>query len=157
MDETIANHLRRTYNLLIGQRRAEQVKIEIGSAIPLDHELTMVVAGRDTISGLPRKVTVTSEEIRKALQETISAIIEVVARTLERAEPELSADLIESGIRICGGGSLLRGMDRALAIATGLRVVRAEDPLSCVARGTCVYMENLELWKETMENSDRGW
>jgi rod shape-determining protein MreB len=157
MDETIANHLRRTYNLLIGQRRAEQVKIEIGSAIPLDHELTMVVAGRDTISGLPRKVTVTSEEIRKALQETVSAIIEVVARTLERAEPELSADLIESGIRICGGGSLLRGMDRALAIATGLRVVRAEDPLSCVARGTCVYMENLELWKETMENSDRGW
>ncbi|MBN1391945.1 MAG: rod shape-determining protein [Sedimentisphaerales bacterium] len=156
MDEAIINHLKKTYNLLIGERRAEQVKIQIGSAAPLKEELTMEIAGRDTISGLPRKVIVTSEEIREALREPISAIIDAVTRALEKAEPELAADLIDNGVHICGGSSLLRGMDTVLTNATGLKVERAEDPLSCVARGTSVYLENLELWKDTMDHGDNG-
>ncbi len=157
MDEAIINHLKKTYNLLIGEPRAEKVKIQIGSAAPLEKELTMEVSGRDTISGLPRKIVITSEEIREALREPVAGIIEAVTMTLERTEPELAADLIENGVHICGGGSLLRGMDTVLANATGLNVVRVDDPLSCVARGTSVYLENLELWKDTMDYDGNGW
>ena len=153
-DEALINHLKRTYNLLIGESRAEKVKIQIGSASPLEQEMTMEIAGRDTISGLPRKIVITSEEIREAFKEPIAGIIETVMRTLERAEPELAADLIENGVTLCGGGALLRGMDKVLANATGLKVSRAEDPLTAVARGTSVYLENLELWKDTLDNSD---
>jgi rod shape-determining protein MreB len=156
MDEAVINHLKKTYNLLIGEARAEKVKIQIGSAVPLQEELTMEVAGRDTISGMPRKIVITSEEVREALRIPIAMIIDAVAATLEKAEPELSADLIDNGIHICGGGSLLRGMDAALANATGLKVVRVDDPLSSVARGTSVYMENLELWKDTMNYKENG-
>ena len=157
MDEAVINHLKRTYNLLIGEPRAEKVKIQIGSAAPLKEELTMEVAGRDTISGLPRKIVITSEEIREALREPIAAIIDTVTATLEKAEPELAADLIDNGLYMCGGGSLLRGMDTVLANATGLKVERVQDPLSCVARGTSVYLQNLELWKDTMDQSEYGW
>jgi len=157
MDEAVINHLKRTYNLLIGEARAEKVKIQIGSAAPLQEELTMEVAGRDTISGLPRKIVITSEEIREALREPIAAIIDAVTAALERAQPELAADLIDNGMHICGGGSLLREMDTILANATGLTVTRVEDPMSSVARGTSVYMENLELWKDTMNNGEHGW
>ncbi len=157
LDEAIINHLKKTYNLLIGEPRAEKVKIQIGSASPLEEELTMEIAGRDTISGLPRKIVITSEEIREALREPIASIIDAVTATLEKAEPELAADLIDNGITICGGSSLLRGMDQVLANATGLKVQRAEDPLSCVARGTSVYMENLEMWKDTLDHSEYGW
>lgn len=156
MDEAVINHLKKTYNLLVGEARAEKVKMEIGSAAPLEKELTMEVAGRDTISGMPRKIIVTSEEIREALKGPIAAILDTVMATLEKAEPELSADLIDNGIHICGGGSLLKGMDTALANATGLKVQIVEDPLSCVARGTGIYLENLELWKETMDRSEYG-
>ena len=156
-DEALINHLKRTYNLLIGEPRAEQVKIQIGSAAPLEQELTMEIAGRDTISGLPRKIVITSEEIREALKEPIAGIIETVMRTLERAEPELAADLIENGMHLCGGGSLLRGMDTVLSNATGLRVIHVEDPLSCVARGTSVYLENLEMWKDTLDQTGYAW
>ena len=152
MDEAVINHLKKTYNLLIGESRAEKVKIQIGSAVPLKEELTMEVAGRDTISGMPRKVTITSQEIREALREPIAAIIDVVTATLEKTQPELAADLIDNGVHICGGGALLRGMDTVLAIATGLKVQRVEDPLSSVAQGTSVYLENLELWKDTMDH-----
>jgi len=157
MDEAIVNHLKKTYNLLIGEPRAEKVKIQIGSAAPLEEELTMEVAGRDTISGLPRKIVITSEESREALREPIAAIIDAVTRTLEKTEPELAADLIDNGIYICGGGSLLRGMDSVISNATGLHVERVEDPLSSVAKGTSVYLENLELWKDTMDHSEHGW
>ncbi len=153
-DEALINHLKRTYNLLIGESRAEQVKIQIGSAAPLEQEMTMEIAGRDTISGLPRKIVITSEEIREAFKEPIAGIIETVMRTLERAEPELAADLIDNGVMICGGGSLLRGMDKVLSNSTGLKVTHAEDPLTCVARGTSIYLENLEILKETQ---DQGW
>ncbi|MFA5292807.1 MAG: rod shape-determining protein [Phycisphaerae bacterium] len=156
MDEAIIIHLKRTYNLLIGEPRAEQVKIQLGSAAPLAEELTMEIAGRDTISGLPRKIVITSEEIREALKEPIAGIIEAVTKTLEKAEPELAADLIENGMHLCGGGSLLREMDKVLANATGLKVIRVEEPLTCVARGTSVYLENLEIWKDTMDHSG-GW
>ena len=116
----------------------------------------MEVAGRDTISGLPRKIVITSEEIREALKEPIASIIDTVTATLEKAEPELAADLIDNGVHICGGGSLLRGVDTVLANATGLRVERTEDPLSCVAQGTSVYLENLELWKDIMDHNEYG-
>jgi len=157
MDEAVINHLKKTYNLLIGEARAEKVKIQIGSAAPLEEELTMEVAGRDTISGLPRKIVITSEEIREALREPISAIIDAVTITLEKAEPELAADLIDNGLNVCGGGALLRGMDTILANATGLNVRIVDDPLSAVARGTSVYLENLELWKDTMDHNQYGW
>ena len=157
MDEAIANHLRKTYNMLIGQASAEKVKMQIGSAAPLQEELTMEVAGRDTISGMPRKIIVTSEEIREALSDIIAVIIETVMATMAKSKPELAADLIDSGIHICGGGALLRGMDTVLANATGLNVEIVEDPLSSVGRGTCIYLENLELWKDTMDRSEYGW
>lgn len=157
MDEAIINHLKKTYNLLVGEAKAEKIKIQIGSAAPLGEELTMEVAGKDTISGLPRKIVITSEEIRQALREPIAAIIDVVAATLEKVQPELAADLIDNGVHICGGGSLLRGMDTVLANATGLKVERVDDPLSSVARGTSVYIENLELWKDSINHSKYGW
>ncbi len=157
MDEAVINHLKKTYNLLVGEPRAEKVKIQIGSAVPLKEELTIEIAGRDTISGLPRKIVITSEEIREAIREPIAAIIDTVTATLEKTQPELAADLIDNGIHICGGGALLRGMDTVLANATGLNVQRVEDPLSCVARGTSVYLENLELWKGSMDHGEYDW
>ena len=154
MDEAIIDHLKKTYNLLVGESRAERVKIEIGSASSLKEELTMEIAGRDTISGMPRKIIITSEEIRESLKDPIAAIIDAVVRTLERTKPELAADLIDNGVHICGGGSLLRGMDTILANATGLNVIRVEEPLKSVAKGTCTYIENLEMWKDTISYSE---
>lgn len=153
MDEAIMNHMKKTYNLMIGEQSAERVKIDIGSAASVGEEMTMEVRGRDMISGLPRKTTITSEEIREALQEPVSAIIEAVTRTLERCEPELAADLVENGLTLAGGGALLRGMDIVLQNATGLNVKIADDPLTCVARGTAIYLEHIEEWKTTLENS----
>lgn len=155
-DEAIINHMKKAYNLMIGEQTAERIKIEIGSAAPVGEEQTMEVRGRDMISGLPRKTLVTSEEIRSALQEPLSAITETVTRTLERAEPELAADLVDNGITLAGGGALLRGIDKVIADATGLDVRQAEDPLTCVARGTAIYLEHLEEWKHTMESDNNG-
>ncbi len=152
-DEAIVNHMKKTYNMAIGEQMAERIKIDIGSAAPMgDNEPTMEVRGRDMISGLPRKTVVTSEEIREALQEPVNNIVEAVTRTLEMAEPELAADLVDNGITMAGGSSLLRGLTTVLSNATGLEVRLADDPLTCVARGTSVYLENLELWKDTMES-----
>ena len=155
-DEAIKQHMKKTYNLDIGEQMAERIKVEIGSAAPYadGHEPTMEVKGRDMISGLPRKVQVSAEEIREALQEPVTQIIEAVSRTLEQAEPELAADLVDNGITMAGGSSLLRGLTTVISNATGLDVRLAEDPLTCVARGTAVYLENLELWKDTMESDE---
>ncbi len=150
MDEAIINHMKKTYNLMIGEQTAERIKIEIGSAAPVGEETSMDVRGRDMISGLPRKTVITSEEIREALQEPIGAIIDTVTRTLEKAEPELAADLVENGIALAGGGALLRGMNIVLQNATGLDVTIAEDPLTCVARGTAIFLEHDE-WRSTLE------
>jgi len=152
MDESIINHMKKTYNLMIGEQTAERIKIDIGSAAPVGDEMTMEVRGRDMISGLPRKTVITSEEIREALQEPVSAIIEAVTRTLERCEPELAADLVENGITLAGGGSLLRGLDIVLKNATGLESRLADDPLTCVARGTAIYLEHIEEWKSILES-----
>ena len=152
LDEAIIHYMKKNYNLTIGEQTAERVKIEIGSASPMKKETTIDVRGRDNVNGLPRKTTVTSEEIREALNEPIQAIIDVVTRTLERAEPELAADLVDNGITLAGGGALLRGIDVVISEATGLDVRIAEDPLTCVARGTSIYLDNLELWKATLES-----
>jgi rod shape-determining protein MreB len=152
-DDAIIGHMKKTYNMAIGEQTAEQIKIDIGSASPMgDNEPTMEVRGRDLISGLPRRTTVTSEEIREALLEPVTQIIQAVTQTLEQAEPELAADLVQNGITMAGGSSLLRGLTTVISNATGLDVKLAEDPLTCVARGTSVYLENLELWKDTMES-----
>ena len=153
MDEAIMGHMKKHYNLMIGEQTAERIKIEIGSAAAVGEETTMEARGRDMISGLPRKTVVTSEEIREALQEPMNAIIETVTRTLERAEPELAADLVENGIVLAGGGALLRGIDVVLQNATGMDVRIADDPLTCVAAGTAVFLENLEVWKDTIESN----
>jgi rod shape-determining protein MreB len=152
MDEAIITYMKKTYNLTIGEQTAERIKIEIGTAAPVGEPQTMDVRGRDNISGLPRKTTVNSEEIREALQEPVAAIVEAVTRTLERAEPELAADLIDNGICLVGGGALLRGLDVVFSNATGLDVRIADDPTTCVARGTSIYLENLEEWKGTLES-----
>src|ERR1051326_7626629 len=152
-DDAIVTHMKRTYNMAIGEQMAERIKIEIGSAASMNgDETTMEVRGRDMISGLPRKTVVTAQEIREALGEPIASVIEAVTQTLEQAEPELAADLGDNGITMAGGSSLLRGLPTVISNATGLDVRLAEDPLTCVARGTSVYLENLELWKDTMES-----
>ncbi|RIK69396.1 MAG: rod shape-determining protein [Planctomycetota bacterium] len=156
LDEAIMAHMKRTYNMQIGPQTAEQIKIQIGSAAPLNDEMSMEVRGRDMISGLPRKTIVTSQEVREALREPVSQILDSVTHTLERCEPELAADLVDNGIHLCGGGALLRGLDRVMADATGLDVKVVDDPLSCVARGTAVYLENLQDWRRTMETDDLG-
>ena len=151
-DEAIIHHMKKTYNLTIGEQTSERIKIEIGSAAKVGEDTTLEVRGRDNLTGLPRKTEVTREEIREALQEPIRAIIDAVKRTLERAEPELAADLVDNGICLVGGGALLRGLDVVINQETGLDVRVADDPLTCVARGTSIYLENLEDWKATMES-----
>jgi rod shape-determining protein MreB len=152
MDEAIIAYMKRTYNMMIGEQTAERIKIEIGSAAPTDTETTMEVKGRDMISGLPRRTDVTSEEIRHALLEPVNAISEAVTRTLEKASPELAADLVTNGIVMAGGGSLLRNLTVVIEKATGLPTKLADDPLTCVARGTCSYLENFDLLKNNLES-----
>ena len=141
-DEAIIQYMKRAYNLMIGERTAEEIKIKVGSAYPLEQELTMEVRGRDLVAGLPKILTITSEEIREALQETISIIVENVRVTLERCPPELAADLVDRGIMLAGGGALLRGIDKLLAEETGLPVHLSDDPLSAVALGTGIVLES---------------
>lgn len=152
LDEAIIHYMKKNYNLTVGEQTAERIKIEVGSAAPMDTETTIDVRGRDNVNGLPRKTKVTSEEIRESFNEPMQAIIDVVTRTLERAEPELAADLVDNGITLAGGGALLRGIDVVISEATGLDVTIAEDPLTCVARGTSIYLDNLEVWKATLES-----
>jgi rod shape-determining protein MreB len=145
MDECIIQYMKRVYNLMIGERTAEEIKITIGSAYPLEQETSMDVKGRDLVAGLPKTLTITSEEVREALQEPISSIVDAIRITLERCPPELSADLVDRGMVLSGGGSLLRGLDKLIAEQTGLPVHRAEDPLSAVAEGTGVVLNGLDF------------
>lgn len=146
MDMSIINYMKRAYNLLIGERTAEEIKVKIGSAIPLENELNMEVKGRDSIIGLPKTLYVTSQEIREALEETLNSIVELVRSALERCPPELSADLVDRGIVLAGGGSLIPKIDTLLTNATGLPVFVAEDALYAVANGTGVVLQDLNLW-----------
>jgi len=136
MDQAIMEYLKKTYNLMVGERTAEEIKIRIGSAFPLEEELSMDVRGRDLIAGLPKTISISSEEIREALQEPIQAIVDASKITLENTPPELAADLIDRGIVMAGGGSLLRSLDKRIAEETGLPVHIADDPLTAVVLGT---------------------
>ncbi len=148
MDEAIVQYLRRNYNLMVGERTAENIKIQIGAAIPLKEPLTMEVKGRDMVAGLPKTLTINSEEIREALSEPISTIVEAVRITLERCPPELSADLVDRGIMMAGGGALLRGLNKLISKETGLPVHIAEDPLSAVAIGTGKALDQIRFLRE---------
>lgn len=154
MGDAIIQYLARTYNLLTGEQTAERVKIGIGSAYPLDEEKVMVVKGRDKMAGLPRKIDITSEEIREALREPVGSIIEAIKMTLERTSPELAADLVDRGLTLCGGGALLRGLDKVIAQETGLPVTVDSDPLTAVARGTGVFLENLDRYSKAIESEE---
>lgn len=145
LDEAIIQYMKRAYNLMVGERTAEEIKIRVGSAFPLEQEITLEVKGRDLVAGLPKTLTVTSQEIREALLEPVSQIVESVRVTLERCPPELAADLVDRGIMMAGGGSLLRGIDKLLAEETGLPVHVADDPLSAVAEGTGRVLNELQF------------
>ena len=151
MDQAIIQHLKRTYNMMIGERTAEEIKIAIGSAFELQEELEIQVKGRDQVLGLPKILTITSEEIREALREPVSAIVDAVRVTLERTPPELSADIVDRGVVLAGGGALLRGLDQLLSRETGLHVTVCEDPLTAVALGTGKYLETLKGYKDEDE------
>ncbi|MBI5367156.1 MAG: rod shape-determining protein [Planctomycetes bacterium] len=151
LDEAVMKHLKDTYNLMIGEQTAERIKIQIGSAYASDHEQSMEVKGRDLVTGMPRKVVVNSEEIREALKEPVLAIVRSIRDTLERTPPELSADLVDQGLVLAGGGALLRGMDKLSAKEIDIPVRVAEDPLTAVAKGTGVILENLDRLKDSLE------
>lgn len=150
VDEAIMNHLRRTYNLLIGEQTAERVKIEIGSAYPLDQEMEMDVKGRDLVGGVPRTLKITSQEIREALQEPIAMIVEALKLSLESTPPELAADIVDRGIVMTGGGSLLRGIDDLFREETKLPINVVEDPLTCVVLGAGKILENLSRYEPVL-------
>lgn len=143
LDAAIINYMKRAYNLLIGERTGEEIKLRIGSAAPLDEEMTIEVKGRDSVAGLPKTILISSQEIREALHDTVSAIVEAVRNALERCPPELSADLVDRGFVLAGGGALLRGIERLLCERTGLPVTIADDPLSAVANGTGAVLAEL--------------
>jgi rod shape-determining protein MreB len=148
MNEAIIEYLKKTYNLMVGERTAEDIKIKIGSAYPLEEEMTLEVKGRDLIAGLPKAVTITSEEIRESLQEPLRAILEVTKISLERTPPELASDLIEHGIVMAGGGSLLKGLDKLISEETGLPVHVADDPVTAVANGTGKVLNEIRYLKK---------
>ena len=145
MDDAIMSHMKRVYNLLIGERTAEEIKIKIGSAYPTGEETTYEVRGRDVVAGLPKTLTITSEEIRDALKDPVALIVDAVRTTLDRCEPELAADLVDRGLVLSGGSSQLKGLDKLLAAQTGLPVTVADDPLSAVAEGTGVVLNEIDF------------
>ncbi len=147
LDEAIIQYMKRAYNLMIGERTAEEMKIRMGSAYPQKRETSVEVKGRDLVAGLPKTITITSSEIRESMLDPLNIIVESVRVTLERCPPELSADLVDRGIVLAGGGALLRGMDKLLTEETGLPVHVAEDPLSAVAEGTGKVLEELDFLK----------
>ncbi len=148
MDDAIIQYLKRKYNLLIGERTSEQIKMDLGSAFPLKEEIKLEIKGRDLVEGVPKTLAISDEEIREALAEPVSTIVEAVRMALERTPPELSADIMDKGIVLSGGGSLLRNLDQRLRNETGLPVVLAEDPLSSVVLGTGRVLEDIDLLRK---------
>jgi len=155
-DDAIVNHLRRYHNLLIGEQTAERIKITIGSAWPMEQELSMDVKGRDTVTGLPARATVTSIEIREALSGPVRKICEAVRGVLEETPPEIAADLVDSGVTIVGGGALLQGIAQALSDFLGIPARIDADPLTAVARGTGIFLERLELFSKVLSSDDES-
>jgi len=156
LDDAIAQYIKRRHNLVIGERTAEEVKIAIGSAIPLDEELTAGVRGRDQITGLPRTITVRSSEVTAAIQEQLATIVQTARRVLERTPPELASDVIDRGIVLTGGGALLRGIDQLILHETGVPVHIAEDPLRCVARGAAMALDYIEVIERAMPTEEES-
>jgi rod shape-determining protein MreB len=149
MDEAIVQYIRKNYNLLVGERRAEEIKIKLGSAYPIDGERrTVEVKGRDLIDGIPKTIVIGDDEIREALREPIMTIVDAVRTALERTPPELAADIVDKGIVVTGGGALLKGLDLLLRQETNLPITIADDPLSCVALGTGKVLDELDLLKK---------
>ncbi len=151
LDEAIIQFMRRAYNLMIGERTAEEIKIRMGSAYPQDNEASVEVKGRDLVAGLPKTIKVTTTEIREALTDPLNIIIESIRVTLERCPPELSADLVDRGIMLTGGGALLKGLDKLISEETGLPVHVADDPLSAVAEGTGKLLDELDFLKKVTQ------
>ena len=154
LDEAVISYMKRAYNLMIGERTAEDIKIRIGSAAPLPKESTMEVKGRDLVSGLPKTIKISSDEVRGAMADPLTNIVDAVRTTLERCPPELAADLVDRGIILAGGGALLRGLDKRLREETGLPVHVAEDPLSAVGEGTGMVLSEITFLRQ-VTNSDR--
>lgn len=154
MDRSIVDYLRRHFSLRIGPAAAERLRISIGSAYPLEEELVQEVRGLDTVSGLPRAATVTSEEVREALGDPLEEIVEAVKETLDGLSPDLGADLMDQGVVLCGGGALLRRIDQYIAEQTGLPVRVTAEPLTAVATGTLICMEHLDQWRLALDSSD---
>lgn len=150
IDEAIMNYIRKKYNLMIGEQTAEDIKFTIGSALPLEEDVTMEVRGRDQVAGLPRSVHVTSNEITEAISEPMTAIANVVKSVLEKTPPELASDIIDRGMVLTGGGALLRNLDRFLTRETGVPCYPAENPIACVAIGAARALENLDLLRKSM-------
>jgi rod shape-determining protein MreB len=155
MDEAIIQYLKREYNLLIGERTAEEIKISIGSAMPMGDETIMEVKGRDQVAGLPKTLTISSEEIRGALKDPVAGIVDAVRITLDRCPPELASDLVDRGMVMAGGSSLLRGLNKLIADNTGLPVHIADDPLSAVAEGTGVVLHELNFLSKIASDARR--
>ena len=150
MDEAVVNYLRKTYNLAVDENTAEQIKWQIGSASPLEEELTMDVKGRDVMADLPRTMTITSQEIREALNEPVTAIVDAVKQALASTPPALSADILDCGIIMSGGGSKLRGLDARISKETGLSVNVIDDPLLCVCKGAARILEDLDKYRPVL-------
>ena len=145
LDQSIIAYIKRKYNLLVGERTAEQIKIEIGSACPQDPESSMEIKGRNLVDGLPKDILIRSEEVREAMSESLLRIVDAIKDTLERTSPELSSDIIDRGITLSGGGALLRGLDTLIQNETGIEVHIAEAPLDCVALGAGAVLDHPEL------------
>jgi rod shape-determining protein MreB len=148
MDEAILQHVKRKYNMLIGESSAEDIKMTIGSAYPMDPELVMDVKGRDLVSGIPQNISITSEEVRKAISEPVDSIVQAVRIALEQTPPELAADIVDRGIVLTGGGALLKGLDSLLREETSLPITVVDDPLSTVALGSGKVLDNLDVLRE---------
>ena len=154
-DQAIIAYIKRKFNLLIGERSAERIKIEVGTAYKLDEELTLEVKGRNLISGLPKNAIISSEDVREALHESLEKIVEAVKETLERTPPELAADIIDRGITLTGGGAMLRGLDKLICAETGIDVYVAENPLDCVANGTGYVLDHMDTLKDVLQENNR--
>jgi rod shape-determining protein MreB len=153
MDEAITQYLKRKYNLLVGERTSENIKIQLGSAYPFDEPRKMEIKGRDLVDGIPKTLTISDSDIREALHDPIYAIVDAVKTALERTPPELAADIAEKGIVLAGGGSLLHGLDTLIALETHLKVRVADDPLSCVVLGTGKVLDELDLLRAVLQES----
>ncbi len=156
LSDAIIMYLKKNYNLAIGELTAEEIKINIGSAFPLEKELSMDIRGRDLVAGVPKTLKLSSVQVREALSETIDIIVEAVRQALERTPPELASDILERGIILTGGGGLLRGLDKRLRQETNLPVNVADDPLTCVARGTGKVLEDFTAYIQVLEKSKRN-